>query len=47
MLVDLYTKDGNPKGKIELRDDVFAITPNENAMHLAVVGFWPISGKAR
>lgn len=39
MLVDLYSKDGNQTGKIELRDDIFAITPNENAMHLAVVGY--------
>ncbi len=37
MLVDLYTKDGNISGQVELHDDVFAIEPNEHAMHQAVV----------
>jgi large subunit ribosomal protein L4 len=39
MLIDLYTKDGSQSGQIELRDDIFAIEPNENAMHMAVVGY--------
>jgi large subunit ribosomal protein L4 len=37
MQVDLYTKDGQISGKVELPDDVFAIDPNENAMHQSVV----------
>lgn len=37
MQVDLYTKDGQITGKVELPDDVFAIEPNENAMHQSVV----------
>lgn len=37
MLVDLYTKEGTVAGQIELHDDVFAIEPNEHAMHQAVV----------
>lgn len=37
MLVDVYTKDGQKSGQIELADDVFAVEPNEHAMHLAVV----------
>lgn len=37
MKVDLYNKDGQKSGTIELSDDVFGITPNENAMHQAVV----------
>ena len=39
MLVDVYTKDGQKSGQIELADDVFAIEPNEHAMHLAVVSY--------
>ncbi len=37
MQVDLYNKDGQVNGKVELPDDVFAIEPNENAMHQSVV----------
>ncbi len=39
MQVDLYNKDGQKSGTIELNDSVFAITPNENAMHQAVVSY--------
>jgi len=39
MLVDIYNKNGNTAGKIELADDVFAITPNEHVMHQAVVAY--------
>ena len=39
MLVDIYTKDGQVSGQIELHDDIFAIEPNENAMHQAVVAY--------
>ena len=39
MLVDVYTKDGAIAGQIELRDDVFAIEPSEDAMHQAVVTY--------
>lgn len=37
MLLDIYTKDGQQAGQIDLSDEVFAIEPNENAMHMAVV----------
>ena len=37
MQVDLYNKDGQKSRTIELNDSVFAITPNENAMHQAVI----------
>lgn len=37
MLVDLYTKDGNKSGQIELTDEVFGIVPNEHVMHQAVI----------
>lgn len=37
MLVDLHTKDGQTAGQIELNDDIFAVAPNEHAMHQAVV----------
>ena len=39
MLVDLYSKNGEQSGQIELRDDVFAIEPNEHAMHLDIVAY--------
>jgi large subunit ribosomal protein L4 len=39
MLVDLYTKDGLQNGQYELPDDVFAVEPNENAIHQAVVTY--------
>ncbi len=39
MQVELYNKDGQVSGEIELQDDVFAIEPNENAMHQAVVSY--------
>lgn len=39
MKIDLYTKDGQTNGQIELQDDVFAIEPNEHAMHLSVVAY--------
>jgi large subunit ribosomal protein L4 len=37
MLIDLYLKDGTKSGQVELSDDVFAVEPNEHAMHMAVV----------
>lgn len=39
MLVDVYNKDGQKTGEIELKDDVFAVEPNEHAMHQAVVSY--------
>lgn len=37
MQVDLYTKDGNSAGQIELSDNIFGAEPNEHAMHTVVV----------
>ena len=37
MLVDLYTKDGQTTGQIDLPNEIFAVEPNEHAMHTAVV----------
>lgn len=37
MQLDLYSKDGKVSGKVELSDDVFAIEPNEHAIHLSIV----------
>ena len=37
MLVDVYNKDGQKTGEIELKDDIFAVEPNEHAMHQSVV----------
>ncbi len=39
MQVDLYTKDGQVSGKVELPEEVFAVEPNEHAMHLSVVTY--------
>lgn len=39
MQVDLYSKDGSVIGKTELPDDIFAVEPNEHAMHQAVVAY--------
>jgi len=39
MLVDLYTKEGTINGKVELPDDIFAIVPNEHAMHQDVITY--------
>jgi large subunit ribosomal protein L4 len=39
MLVDLYTKDGQQSGQIELDNSIFSIEPNENAMHMSVVAY--------
>jgi large subunit ribosomal protein L4 len=39
MQVDLYSKDGGVVGKVELPDSIFAVEPNENAMHQAVVAY--------
>ena len=36
MLIDLYTKDGNKQGQVELNEEIFNIEPNEHAMHQAV-----------
>lgn len=37
MLVDVINKDGQAAGQIELNDNIFAVEPNEHAMHQAVV----------
>ena len=39
MQVDLYKSDGQVSGKIELPDGIFAIEPNEHAMHMSVVTY--------
>ncbi|MBI5325900.1 MAG: 50S ribosomal protein L4 [Ignavibacteriae bacterium] len=39
MLVDIYTKEGTQSGQIELKDEIFAVKPNEHAMYQAVVAF--------
>jgi large subunit ribosomal protein L4 len=39
MLVDLYTKEGQQAGQIELPDEVFAIEPNEHAIKTDVVNY--------
>ncbi len=39
MLVDVYSKEGQVIGQIEVRDDIFAIEPHEHAMHMAVVAY--------
>ncbi|MCX7908587.1 MAG: 50S ribosomal protein L4 [Ignavibacteria bacterium] len=39
MLVDVYSKEGQVVGQIELRDDIFSIEPHEHSMHLAVVAY--------
>lgn len=39
MVVDLYLKDGTSNGQVELSDNVFAVEPNEHAMHMAVVAY--------
>ena len=37
MLVPLHSMAGETVGELELRDDVFGITPNESVMHQAVL----------
>jgi large subunit ribosomal protein L4 len=37
--IDVYSKDGNVTGQVDLPDDIFGIEPNEHAMYLAVVSF--------
>lgn len=39
MLVNVYSKEGQVVGQIELRDDIFAVEPHEHAMHMAVVAY--------
>jgi len=39
MQVELYNKDGQISGEVELEDDIFAVEPNENAMHQAVISY--------
>lgn len=39
MQVDLYSKDGSVIGQVELPDSIFAVEPNEHAMHQAVVAY--------
>lgn len=36
MVVDVYNKQGQKSGQIELPDDIFGIEPNEHAMYQAV-----------
>ena len=37
--VQVYNQEGKKTSKLELADSVFAIEPNESAMHLAVVSY--------
>jgi large subunit ribosomal protein L4 len=37
--IDVYSKDGNVTGQVDLPDDIFAVEPNEHAMYLAVVSY--------
>lgn len=37
MQVEVYNKDGKQAGSVELNDAIFAVQPNEDAMHLSVV----------
>ncbi|MER3328737.1 MAG: 50S ribosomal protein L4 [Candidatus Kapaibacterium sp.] len=37
MQAEVYNKDGQSAGKIDLKSEIFGITPNEAAMHMAVV----------
>ena len=37
--VQVYSQEGRKTSKLELADSVFAIEPNESAMHLAVVSY--------
>jgi large subunit ribosomal protein L4 len=39
MLVDLYTKDGNVNGQVELEEGIFGVEPNDHVMHLAIVNY--------
>ena len=37
--VDLYKMDGSVVGKVELKDEIFGIKPNEDVVHQAVVQY--------
>lgn len=39
MQVELYNKDGDNIGQVELNDGVFGVEPNEHVMHQAVVAY--------
>lgn len=39
MLIDVYNKDGQVTGQVELQENVFGVEPNENAMHQAVITY--------
>lgn len=39
MTVDIYSKDGQKTGELELNSKIFGIEPNEHAMHLAVISY--------
>ena len=39
MQIDVYTKDGSQNGQVDLSDEIFAVEPNEHAMHLDVVSY--------
>ena len=39
MQIDVYSKDGNVTGQVDLPDDIFGIEPNEHAMYQAVVAY--------
>jgi large subunit ribosomal protein L4 len=39
MQVELYNNNGEKTGFVDLKDDIFGIEPNENAMHQAVVTY--------
>ncbi|MBR2134000.1 MAG: 50S ribosomal protein L4 [Eubacterium sp.] len=37
--VQVYNQEGKKTSKLEVKDEIFAIEPNESAMHLAVVSY--------
>lgn len=39
MQIDIFNKDGQNTGKLELNENVFAVKPNEHAMHQAVLAY--------
>ncbi|MCX6146699.1 MAG: 50S ribosomal protein L4 [Candidatus Kapabacteria bacterium] len=39
MQIEILNKSGVANGTIDLNDSIFAVEPNENAMHLAVVAY--------
>jgi len=39
MTVDIYKMDGSVVGKLDISDEIFAVEPNEDVVHLAVVQY--------